>query len=114
MYGCRACSSKALNKWYNLFDVCKKSAWTYEEVQVKLKWYTARLDAVMPALGYESEDELKCDQCDVIFRDIKDLRAHFNECHPESGLKYKRGKSHAEEKKGRRPKNVPVKSLEAK
>lgn len=122
-FGCGACSSRTRNKWYNICDDCKQAASTDEGVQEKVKWYTSRVDELMPALRApdgevdSSDDELRCEECDVVFLEMKDVKAHFKESHPGAALKFKRGKTSScnvtdDGKNGsRRKKTVPQKSL---
>ena len=123
-YGCAACSSKAKNKWYNICDLCKQAAATDKEVQAKVKWFDSRVEALMPHLdetGEElSDDEWKCDECEIFFTEITDLKTHFKESHPGSNnVNFKRKKSvkpksvKDDEKKNRRSqaKGVPSKGL---
>ena len=115
-YGCGACNEKIQNKWFNICDSCKHSAAVDVTIQDQSKEVTqeieARLKKEMPPLGSDSEDELKCDECGVLFAELRDLTTHFEEIHPESTRKFKRGKSDKSyDKKGRRVKNVPSKSL---
>ena len=100
-YGCGACPSKARNEWFNLCDICKKNATSDEYVTEKVKWFTARLNQLAPLVGYESDeyDDLRCEECDVVFHDIKELRTHFSDTHPNSEPKYKR-KVQNEDRKG--------------
>ena len=122
-YGCGACSSKVKNKWYNICDICKQAAATDKDVQAKVTWFNSRVEALMPHLRTDedlSDDEWKCDHCEMLFSDIKDLRAHYKENHPGSdSVNFKRKKSlksttaKDDDKKSRRSqnKNVPTKSL---
>ena len=123
-YGCGACNSRIKNKWFNICDQCKQAAATDEEVQVKLKWFNSRVETLMPHL-HESEeeasdDEWKCDECQIVFQELKELRAHYKENHSESdSVSFKRKKSPKQngakddEKKSRRSqvKGVPNKAL---
>ena len=121
-FGCGACSSRTRNKWYNICDDCKQAASTDEYVQEKLRWYTSRVDELMPPLRMpdgevdSSDDELRCEECDVVFLEMKDVKAHFMESHPGADLKFKRGKTSnttddGKNGKSRRKKSVPQKSL---
>ena len=73
------CLSKARNEWFNLCDICKKNATSDEYVTEKVKWFTARLNQLAPLVGYESDeyDDLRCEECDVVFHDIKELQTHL-------------------------------------
>ena len=121
-YGCGACSRKDRNKWQNICDVCKQQAAEDEEVkhqaQEMRKRIAERTENELPPLGDpgdSSDDVLKCETCDLTFSNITDIRAHFNDNHPD--MKFKRGKTQNAnnvqdtEKKGRRNKSTPYKSL---
>ena len=59
-------------------------------------------------------DNIRCEHCDVVFEEMKDIRKHFSDEHPDSEPKYKRGKSNQSNddgKKGRRTKATPTKSI---
>ena len=122
-YGCAACNRKEKNKWFNLCDDCKVEAvsdkeTTGEAEKMRLE-IQRRIELDLPALGLsdESEDEMRCEKCEVIFSDISEIRAHFQTDHPDSEFKFKRGKHHGpsdgmeDDKKGRRSKCLPSKSL---
>ena len=115
-YGCGACNDKTQNKWFNICDMCKQSAANDPEIQEVSKMIKQEMDArsqqEMPPLSSDSEDELKCDECGVLFTEVRDLTSHFEENHPDSTIKFKRGKSvKSHDKSGRRVKAVPIKSL---
>lgn len=123
-YGCGACNSRIKNKWFNICDQCKQAAASDEEVQVKLKWFNSRVETLMPHLHdiheEPSDDEWKCDDCEIVFQELKELRAHYKENHPESdSVSFKRKKSAKQngvkddEKKSRRSqvKGFPNKAL---
>ena len=117
-YGCAACASKARNKWYNICDICKEAAVQDEEIKKEKEWYDTRLKAIMdeenPSLPSDSDDDLKCVSCQVVFQEVNELRRHLKEAHPDSDGKIKRPMSQQKEKdkKGRRTKNNPNKSLD--
>ena len=125
-YGCAACNTKEQNEYYNLCNNCKNAIKEDKELKEKVVEYRRRLaereDQINPPLATEeaeddiSDDELKCDDCEVTFTDMNNLRAHFRESHPGSEFKFKRGKaaSHRDdERKGsaRRRKGIPERSL---
>ena len=117
-YGCGACNSREKNKWFGICDICKEAATKDEVVKKQEEEYASRLEEIMdeenPSLEVESEeDELKCDTCNVVFAEINDLRKHFKESHPQSVIKFKRGRGNDDggESKGRRVKNPPQKAL---
>ena len=123
-YGCGACNSRIKNKWFNICDLCKQASATDEEVQVKLKWFYSRVETLMPHLHEideeASDDEWKCDDCQIVFQELKELRSHYKENHSESdSVSFKRKKSakqngtKEDDKKSRRSqvKGVPNKSL---
>ena len=118
-YGCGACSSKERNKWYNICDLCKEVPKTDYEVIDAAKVFLTRLkeveDSENPTLTHDDSDEaeLKCDTCNVVFDDVKELRKHFDESHPGKEVKFKRSRgAKSEKKKGRRVKNHPSKSIQ--
>jgi uncharacterized C2H2 Zn-finger protein len=120
-YGCGACDSKLKNTWYSICDICKEASQNDEVVKEKMKWYTARITEVTneetPDLHIssgESEDELKCESCDITFHDMKELRQHCKERHPDNNGKFKRGRSKqpAGKTSTRRKQNAPLKSLD--
>ena len=119
-FGCGACASRAKNKWYNICNLCKEAAQKDEEVQKKAQWFAERVNEIMPLPQHSedehSEDELKCDDCNVFFTELSDIRRHFTESHPDADFKFKRAKfstnNHNDDgKRGRREKKVPIKSL---
>ena len=116
-YGCGACDEKTKNKWFNICNLCKDNAAKSEEIQ-NLAEKTAqeieeRLQLEMPPLGYDSEDEFKCDDCGVFFTEMRELTIHFKTAYPEGAQKFKRGKSKKsfDEKKGRRDNDNPKKNI---
>ena len=117
-------ASRTRNKWYNICDACKQAAPTDEDIQDKVRWRDSRVDELIPALqeldGEEnpSDDELRCEECDLVFLEMKDVKTHFIESHPGADLKFKRGKTSScnttddgKNGKSRRKKTVPQKSL---
>ena len=120
-YGCAACDSKDRNKWYNLCDRCKEAAKTDDVVRKKVEAFSTRLNEVEelenPDLGDVSvseDDELKCDICDVIFQEVKDIRQHFTDNHPDKEAKFKRALTQRKDddtKKARRKQLNPSKGL---
>ena len=99
-FGCGACASRTRNKWYNICDECKQEALKDDEVIKKVDWFTTRVNELMPMLKDNDEvssddDEWKCDECEIIFPEVKDLKSHINEYHPGSEIKFKRGKSNS-------------------
>ena len=125
-FGCAACSSRVRNKWYHLCDICKSNASSDSSIQEKVQWFKKRVDELEPSIAEpinisnDSAVELKCDACGIVFEDLKDLKAHFNKEHPDiPDIRFKRvisintSKSNADgkEKRGRRQKNDPSKSL---
>ena len=108
-YGCGACDGKDRNKWFNICDKCKDAASKNEDIGSKAKKMLHEIEekvtSALPPLQTDSGDELKCNDCDVNFPDMRDLRDHFKESHPDKPLKFKRGKSSStnnEERKDRR------------
>ena len=112
-YGCAACGRKERNRWPNICDGCKAEAANAEGLAEDfVKRVEAVFDEENPALS--DGDHIKCEHCDVVFEDIKDLRNHFSEEHPDIEPKSKRTKSsqlNEDGKKGRRAKATPSKSL---
>ena len=116
-YGCAACGSKTRNRWSNICDDCKAAA-DSSDVTPLAEDFERRvatiMDAELPMLSSDDADEIRCEQCEVIFHEIKDLRQHFAEEHPENEPKFKRGKlttNQKDGKKGRRVKSTPTKSV---
>ena len=83
----------------------KKEASTDGYSLEKAKWYKTRLDELMPQVGYESDqfDELRCEECNITFHEIKEFRTHYSEIHPNLEPKFKRKVQH-DDKKSRRNK----------
>ncbi len=112
-YGCAACGRKDRNRWANICEECKAAAVSAEDLTEDFaKRVEAVLDDENPALS--DGDHIRCEHCEVVFEEIKDLRKHFSEEHPESEPKYKRGKSNQSNEdgsKGRRRKSIPTKSI---
>ena len=112
-YGCGACSDKSKNKWFNICNSCKDTAANCAEIQTlsqkMAKEIEDKLNSDMPPLGYDSEDEFKCDECGVFFDEIRELTIHFKSTHPGKTQKFKRGKSNRslDDKKGRRDDGAP-------
>ena len=49
---------------------------------------------LITAYAGDSDEEIKCDNCEVVFQDVNDIRNHFKQDHPGSEVKFKRGKSY--------------------
>ena len=115
-YGCGACAGKERNEWANICDTCKSEARKDPDTQEIAKGLQLeiekRLDQEHPSLdGHSSEDEWNCNDCGVSFKDVKDMRAHFRDEHPNSDENLKRNKIRDGDKKGRRNKSNPQRSL---
>ena len=82
-YGCGACDGKDRNKWFNICDKCKDAASKNEEIGSKAKTMLHEIEekvtSALPPLQTDSGDELKCNDCDVNFPDMRDLRDHYKE-----------------------------------
>ena len=117
-YGCAACASKTKNRWANICENCKTAA-EGTDVTLLADEFAKRVKIIMdveqPTLSSDDMDEIRCEQCEVTFHDIKDLRQHFADEHPENEPKFKRGKSNTQPnkdgKKGRRVKSFPSKAV---
>ncbi len=116
-YGCSACGDKERNRWANICGECRNAALADDIKPLAedfVRRVDAKLDSELPSLGSDSDDELRCEECEVTFQEIRDLRQHFKDEHADKEVKFKRGKSTQrkdEGGKGRRTKSTPTKSI---
>ena len=100
-YGWRAWESKEKNKWLKISDDCKTQAQRDKDIARKecemREDIQKRLERELPALhdsSGDSDEEIKCDNCEVVFQDVNDVRNHFKQDHPGAEVKFKRGKGY--------------------
>ena len=116
-YGCAACGSKTKNRWSNICNDCKAAADSSGDTPLAedfARRVISIMDAELPTLWSDDVNVIRFEKCEVTFHDLKDLRQHFGEEHPENDPKFKRGKLTTKQKdgkKGRRTKSTPRKAV---
>ena len=107
-YGCGACDAKEKNRWFNICDACKDNAKTDQEIKNQAQKVIAdidkRFEMESPPPGLEPDDDLRCDFCEVIYHELKELKDHYKIAHPDKDVKYKRGKQIQSNDAGKRGK----------
>ena len=117
-YGCGACAGKVRNKWVNICDTCKaearKDPETLKTAETLMAEIQNRQELENPSIyDHSSEDEWTCNDCGVSFKEKKELSDHLADEHPNTEQSLKRGKNRDGDKKGRRNKGHPERSLQA-